>query len=96
MELSGKQKRTLRALGHHLKPATTVGKQGVVDSVVEQVEANLLAHELVKVKVLKTCPQDAGAVAEAITARTGAALAQSMGRTLLLYRPHPDSPTIRL
>jgi RNA-binding protein len=95
MELTGKQKRALRALGHHLRPASTIGKQGLADTVVAQVEDNLLAHELVKVKVLKTCPLDPPAVATALMERTGAALAQSVGRTLLLYRPHPEAPVLR-
>ena len=94
MELTGKQKRSLRALGHHLRPVMTLGKQGIGEAVLAQLDANLLAHELVKVKVLKTCPLDTGAVAAALTAGTGAALAQSMGRTLLLYRPHPDFPQL--
>jgi RNA-binding protein len=96
MELTGKQKRSLRALGHHLKPVTTIGKQGVVDSLLEQLEANLLAHELIKVKVLKTCPLAPAEVAAVISARTGAALAQSVGRTLLLYRPHPEQPALQV
>jgi RNA-binding protein YhbY len=45
--------------------------------------------------VLKTCPLDPPAVATALMERTGAALAQSVGRTLLLYRPHPDAPVLR-
>ena len=94
MELSGKQKRTLRALGHHLRPVMTIGKQGLGAAVLEQLEANLLAHELVKVKVLKTCPLATSAVAEALMGSTGAVLAQSVGRTLLLFRPHPDQPTL--
>jgi len=96
MELTGKQKRTLRALGHHLRPVATIGKQGLAGSVLAQLEANLLAHELIKVKVLKTCPQEPAALAAEVLAQTGAALAQSVGRTLLLYRPHPEQPVIQL
>lgn len=96
MELTGKQKRTLRALGHHLRPVLTVGKGGVAAAVVHQLEDNLLAHELVKVKVLQACPEEPAAVAAQLTEETGAALAQRMGRTLLLYRPHPDTPAIEL
>ena len=95
MELTGKQKRTLRALGHHLRPVATIGKQGLADSVVAQLDANLLAHELIKVKVLKTCPLEPPAIATLIAQRTGATLAQSVGRTLLLYRPHPERPVIQ-
>jgi RNA-binding protein len=96
MELTGKQKRKLRALGHHLRPVGTIGKGGPGESVLAQLEANLLAHELVKVKVLKTCPLPPDDVAAHLTGRTGAAVAQRVGRTLLLYRPHPERPVIEL
>ena len=96
MELTGKQKRHLRSLAHHLKPVVTIGKQGLVDSVVVQLEANLVAHELIKVKLLETCPLDKDECAEAVTERTGATLAQSLGRVLLFYRAHPDNPRVEL
>ena len=94
MHLTGKQKRTLRAKGHHLKSVVNVGKQGLTPPMLEHVEDQLLAHELVKVKVLKSCPMDMPALAGAITQATGAAVAQSIGRTVLFYRPHPDAPVI--
>lgn len=94
MELTGKQKRTLRAKGHHLKSALNVGKHGLTPPMLEHVEDQLLAHEIVKVKVLKSCPMGLPALAEAITQATGAAVAQSIGRTVLFYRPHPEKPVI--
>lgn len=94
--LTGKQKRALRAMAHHFRPGVTIGKQGLAEPVLQQLEELLLANELVKVKVLKTCPEETGGLAGTITARTGAALAQRIGRTLLFYRPHPEEPVIRL
>lgn len=94
--LTGRQRRYLRALGHDLKPVVTIGKQGVNEGVVAQVEACLLAHELIKVKVLETSPAGRHACAEALTRATGAACPQELGRTLLLYRPHPDEPVLQL
>ncbi len=96
MELTGKQKRALRALGHHLKPSVNIGKQGMGEHVLEQLEEQLLARELVKVKVLKNSPEDAGELAALVERQTGAGLVQSMGRTMLFYRPHPETPVIRL
>ena len=94
MHLTGKQKRTLRAKGHHLKPTVNVGKQGLTPPMLVQVEDQLLAHELGKVKVLKSCPTEMAALTGAIVQATGAAVAQSIGRTVLLYRPHPEAPVI--
>lgn len=93
-DLSGAQRRHLRALGHDLNPVVMVGQRGISDNLVENLEAQLLAHELVKVKV-----HDSGAmeeVAERLHEETGAQLAQKIGKMLLLYKPHPDEPQISL
>jgi RNA-binding protein len=87
MSLVGKQARFLRGLGHGLEPLVTVGKEGVTGPVVDSLEANLVAHELVKVRIGQACATDRHAVAEQLAARTGAAVAQVLGRTVLLYRP---------
>ncbi len=94
--LTGKQKRFLRGRGHGLKAVVQVGKQGLAPALLEQVEASLLAHELIKVRVLETAPLDRRACAESLCAATGAELAQSLGRTLLLYRAHPEKPVLEL
>ncbi len=96
MELTGKQKRHLRALGHGLRPLVHVGKQGVAPTVVAQTRECLDAHELVKVKVLESCPLEREECAAALAQATGAAVAQTLGRTVLLYLAHPENPRIEL
>jgi len=96
MHLTGKQKRHLRAMGHALKPTLNLGKNGIDDAVLAQFETTLLARELVKVRLLTNCPLEADEAADAITAGSGATLAQKVGRTLLFYRAHPEHPVIRL
>ncbi len=86
-------RRRLRAAGHHLAPVVQVGKEGVTDAVLRQLDGALLDHELVKVKAGTETPEDRFATAEALLAGVeGAALAQILGRTLLLYRRHPKKP----
>ena len=54
-------------------------------------------RELLKVKVLEGAPDDPRATAEAITAGLeDVEVAQTIGRTLVLYRPFPEEPEIRL
>ena len=96
MQLTGKQKRYLRGLGHGLKPAMNMGKKGIDSDVLAQFEQILLARELVKIRLLNNCPLDAPKCARLIHEGTGATLAQKLGHTLLFYRPHPESPAIRL
>ena len=92
--LSAASKRHLRALGHPLQPVVLVGQRGITDTLMENVEAALKAHELIKIKVHDNDAFDES-VAQ-ITSRSGAALVQTIGKTMLLYRAHPTDPTITL
>jgi RNA-binding protein len=95
-ELTGKQRRHLRALGQRLRPTLNVGHEGVSEAVVRQADALLEAHELVKARVGENAPADRHATAEELARRTGAHLAQVLGRTALLYRRRAVEPTIVL
>jgi RNA-binding protein len=96
MELSGKQKRFLRGAGHSLRPLLTVGKHGLTEDLIREVDQCLLAHELIKVKVLESSPLGRSEVGPRLGEATGCAVAQTLGRTVLLYRPHPEEPRIEL
>jgi RNA-binding protein len=95
-ELTGRQRRHLRALGHHLHAIVQVGHDGVSDAVVRQADEQLEAHELIKVKVSENAPQDRHDSADALAQRCGAQVAQVLGRTALLYRPRKEKPAIVL
>jgi RNA-binding protein len=86
LELSGKQKRKLRALGHHLQVVVQVGQKGVTPEVVAAVEQALADHELVKLKLPAESKDDRHEAASALAAQTDSALAQVLGRTVLLYK----------
>jgi RNA-binding protein len=85
-------RRALRAAGHHLSAIVQVGKEGVTDPVIRQLDDALEHHELVKVKVGTESPEDRFEVAEALAQRAGAQIAQVLGRTVLAYRRHPERP----
>ena len=96
MELSGKQRRHLRALGHHLKPVVFVGLQDLSDALVDKVDEELGHHELIKVKVSGDCLESPKEAGELLSKSCDASLVQVIGRTVLLYRAHPDEPAITL
>jgi RNA-binding protein len=93
--LTGKQKRTLRGLGHDLKPVIMVGKNEMNSKLVNETDAALASHELIKVKVLESCQTDRHEVADTLAKCCKAEIAQVLGRTLLLYRKG-DEPKIKL
>jgi RNA-binding protein len=94
--LTGKQRRHLRALGQQLSATLQVGHEGVSEAVVKQADAQLEAHELIKVRVGDNAPEDRHVTAEELAERTHACLAQVIGRTALLYRRRKQDPTIVL
>ncbi|HEY8346570.1 MAG TPA: YhbY family RNA-binding protein [Symbiobacteriaceae bacterium] len=96
MELRGKQKRFLRALGVNMNPILIIGKDGITPNVVMQADRALLARELIKGRVLETAPQSAEETARALAEATGAVLVQVLGRNFLLYRRNPKEPKIEL
>ncbi len=92
--LTGKQRRHLRALGHHLEPVVQVGKEGAAEGVIEALDAALEDHELIKIRFGENAPGDRHDLAATLAAATESEVAQVLGRTALLYRRHPEKPTI--
>ena len=89
MPLTGKQRRHLRGLGHHLEPVVIVGQSGVTEGVIAAVEQALNDHELIKVKIHEG-PEDRHEAAEKLAQSTGAELAQLLGRTVLLFKKRKE------
>lgn len=89
---STKLRKALRAAGHHLPAVVQVGKEGVTEAVVRQLDEQLLAHELVKVRIGAESPEDRFEAAARLGEVAGAQIAQILGRTVLVYRKHPEKP----
>lgn len=69
----------------------------MTDPVVESVREAFNTRELFKVKVHESAPTGVDEAARAIADRVeGAAVVQTIGRTMVLYRPFPEDPEIRL
>lgn len=93
--LNNKQKQHLKSLAHPLKPVVLLGANGLTEGVLAEIENALEHHELIKVKVPTDEREVRAAIGDAICRETGASLVQTIGKTLVLYRPAQE-PTIRL
>ena len=93
--LTGKQKRYLRGLGHDLKPVVLIGKSEITDTLLQETDAALERHELIKIKLLENSSTDRREAAADLAVNLKADVAQILGRTFLLYRPSRE-PKIRL
>src|SRR5436190_20282675 len=96
MQLDSRQRQYLKGLAHHLKPIVYIGKDGLSDSLLRQIEEALLQHELIKVKLGESSPLDRSETSEQLPAKSGAALVQNIGRVFILYREHPEEPRLDL
>ncbi|MEO3947833.1 ribosome assembly RNA-binding protein YhbY [Gorillibacterium sp. CAU 1737] len=94
--LTGKQKRHLRALAHHLTPIFQVGKGGVNDHLIRHIAEALEVRELLKVSILNNNSDDAREIAEALASGAEAELVQVIGKTIVLYKESRENKTIEL
>jgi RNA-binding protein len=96
MPLTGAAARHLRSLAHELKPVVLVGKEGVSKELLAAVDAALLDHELIKVRLsADDGPVERKISAAKIASNTSSEVAQVIGRIVILYRPHPKKPKIK-
>ncbi|MBU8595323.1 RNA-binding protein [Niallia circulans] len=94
--LTNKQKRFLRAKSHAVQPIFQVGKGGVNQNMVVQINEALEARELIKISVLQNCLDDKHHVAEEIVNQTRSFLVQVIGNMIILYKPSKENKQIEL
>ena len=90
--LTAAQRRELRARAHHLHPVVSVGHHGLTPAVMHEIDVNLLAHELIKVRVFADERERREALLERICTALEASPVQHIGKLLVLWRPAPDQP----
>lgn len=96
MSLTGKQKRHLRSLAHHLNPIFQVGKGGVNLNMTKQIADALEARELLKVQILQNALEDKEEIAQQLVEGTGAELVQIIGNVIVLYKESRENKEIEL
>jgi len=87
MELRGKQKRFLRSQAHHLDPIVQIGKNGLTETVYDQVDDILERRELIKVTLLQNTEEEINDVAWRMEEALACAVVQVIGRIIVLFRP---------
>jgi RNA-binding protein len=96
MNLTERQKKHLRRLGHALHPIVTLGNAGLTDAVAAEFERALVDHELVKVRARVGEREARDEALGALSSRTQAALVQKIGNVGLFFRPNPKLSRIVL
>ena len=84
--ITSKQRSYLRSLAHNIDPTVYIGKAGVTDNVIKEIDQCLEARELVKIKIQEGAELDAKATANELAPQLGAEFVQAIGRKFTLYR----------
>lgn len=96
MQLSERQKKYLRRLGHALNPVVALGNNGLTDAVVAEMDRALTDHELIKVRARVGERDDRNATLDVLAERTRSQLVQRIGNVGVFYRRHPTLARIIL
>lgn len=94
--MTSKQRAYLKSLAANLDPVFQVGKAGLTPEVTDAVGEAFNKKELIKVAVLKNCPDDPRQIADMVAERTHSQVVQVIGKRFVLYKPDKDKPQIKL
>lgn len=92
MALTSKQRAHLKGLASKLPVIIQVGKGGVSDNLIRQIDTALEARELIKIRFLQNVDDDPEELARALANQTAAELVQRIGNVAVLYRPSKENP----
>jgi len=95
MKLSTKQIKWLRARAHKLKPVVIVGNAGLSNPVLDEIEARIEHHELIKVRLNASNRDERLKMIDKIITVVHANLISSIGHIAVFYRP-AATPEIKL
>lgn len=94
--LTSKQRAYLRGIAAKEDTIFQVGKGGINDNLITQVNDALKAREIVKLKVLETAMLSAAEAAAEIAEATKSDVVQTIGNKLVLFKRNPQEPKIEL
>lgn len=96
--LTSKQRAELRSTAQSYDPIFYIGKSGLSDEIINQLENAINARELIKLGVQENCEYSAREAAELIAPKLGAEVVAVIGRKFVLWRksnktkPAPPQP----
>lgn len=94
--MTSKQRAYLRSLANNLTAIFQVGKNGISDNLIKQVDDALEARELIKLNVLETSPDEITEIANLLAQKTNSDLVQIVGKKITLFRKKKKNSKIEL
>lgn len=84
--LNSRQRARLRSLASNLETMVMIGKDGLTDNILEQIERQLFAHEMVKISVLDGAEKSAKEYLHEVADALGVEEVCSIGRKFVVYK----------
>ncbi len=94
--LTSKQRAQLRGMANTMETILQIGKSGISEQTIKQIDDALNARELIKIRTLETSPVTSREAADAVAEKIGADVVQVIGSKIVLYRESKDNKTIYL
>ena len=88
--LTSKQRAKLRSMAQSYEPIFYIGKSGLSDEIINQLENAINARELIKLGVQENCEYSAREAADIIAPKLGADVVAVIGRKFVLWRRSKD------
>ena len=94
--LTSRQRAALRGMANEMPAIFQIGKGGINENLVTQVNEALEARELIKVSVLKTAPEEVRTLGQELCTLCGAQLVAAIGGKLIIYKQSREHQVIFL
>ncbi len=94
--INTKQRAYLRGLAQTITPIFQIGKNGITDSLINDLSDALKARELIKITLLNTIPYEKNEISKELADKTNSELVQLVGNKLTLYKRNVEKPRIEL
>lgn len=94
--MTSKERAYLRGLANNIDAIFQIGKGGISDVLLEQLNNAIEARELIKISVLETAPGSAKELAEEIAIGTNSVVVQTVGNKITLFRQKKKNSKIEL
>ncbi len=94
--LNSRQRAQLRAMANDMETILQVGKGGISENTIKQVKDALEARELIKLRILESCPTTVRETADSLAESTSSDVVQVIGTRFILYKESENNKTIKL
>ena len=94
--MTSKQRAYLRGLANNIDAIFQIGKNGINDNLIKQLNDALEVRELIKITVLETAPASAKDLSFEISKRTNSITIQVIGNKITLFRQKEKESKINL